>query len=141
MRSATAHKAAEKRKRRPASVLRPLSRRTRNADPEGKAFMKFVRQYPCLICRIAYAGAIDLFDQFGLPYLTPQFGPTRFAHIGGTSAAKAQNFHGIPLCDEHHNSNNPACEHKLKAKFGPHWGIDVEVLILRLRAEWEASRK
>lgn len=135
MRSAKAMRAATKHKKRPPSALRPDSRRTRNADPRGLEFMAWVRGLPCCVCYRSVWSALRV-EEYNWT-LALQVGPTEFAHISGNAAAKAPNRHGIPLCHEHHDSGNPHCEHKLKKRFGPHWGIDIEALIQKLNEEFD----
>ncbi len=96
--------------------------------------MEWVRTLPCCVCYSSVWSALRP-EEYNWT-LALQVGPTEFAHIGGKSAAKAPNFHGIPLCHKHHDSGQPDCEHMLKAKFGPHWGLDIEALILKLNEDF-----
>lgn len=98
------------------SELRPNRRKDRNKDPRGLAYMAWIRTLPCAVCNGRYY--------------------VECAHIGGNIAAKASNFRCIPLCRGHHRLW-PESEEKLKRRFGPHHGIDVEALILKLNQEFE----
>lgn len=147
MRSEKARAAAKRHKKRPPSELRPDARRTRNVDQRGKDFMAWIREFACVICEIeSWQDWLDNGEDVTLGWLLYrgkhplyQESPTTFMHIGGTSAAKAPNRHGLPGCQQHHDSDDPACEHKLKRKFGPHHGLDIEALILRLNQEFDAT--
>jgi hypothetical protein len=92
------------------SVALPKPRRPENvadlselAQPKGNfdrdaAFRDFVRGHACLL-------SADRNNECG--------GVTEFAHIttGGTSI-KGSDFHGVPLCSNHHTSG-PGAYHKL----------------------------
>lgn len=117
------------------SILRPNRRKDRNKDPEARAFMAWVKCLPCCVCylelyadRALLAAVIELAAFTGNPL-------SEFAHIGGNAAAKASNWHGIPLCTEHHRTG-PNCQERLKAGFGEFWGIDVQQTIAALREEY-----
>jgi len=128
-------------KRKP-SVLRPLARKNRTTDKRSWDFMEFVTRFPCCITRK------DQWDDFltekaetyrcFLTYADFQNdAPREFAHIGGGMAAKASNYHGIPLTKWHHTGHstskfNHHCEHALKADFAEFHNIPMEAIIDRL---------
>jgi hypothetical protein len=120
------------------NYLRPNRRKDRNKDEAALQFMEFAVTLPCLCCHFAMwkdwlrepaaAGRLTALMIVG----ARQRG-VEFAHIGGNMAAKASNWHGVPLCKSHH-TEGPLSEHALKGRFGAYWGLDIEAIIAQLNA-------
>ncbi len=138
MNSLKARTAAKKHKRRPASELRPASRRTRNADPRGKQFMEFVRMHPCVVCTRTCE------ECRGKVYPTCCQGrgdccgvPVEFAHVGERGlGSKGSNMQGIPLCSRHGGRTSKDAIHVLGKKFWEHHGLDRNAIVSHLQAEF-----
>lgn len=125
------------------SHLRPNRRKDRNKDQRARDFMEWVKTLPCVCCYVEQWRdwiegdfAQPLFTALVLHGLRKGHRESIAAHIGGGMAAKASNWHTIPLCLHHHDSGAPDCEHVLKCRFGEHWGIATNILFEGLRAQF-----
>lgn len=108
--------------------------------------MGFAKQFPCVICDKeiwdvwleADTLSFDEGVEALLRYRAPAFPETEFMHIGGNMSAKAPNVHGLPGCRPHHREG-PDSQESLKGRWGARWGLNVEGLIGRLRASFQAA--
>ncbi len=87
--------------------------------------MEWVKTLRCLICELLGQRQATI---------------TEAAHIGGNAAAKASNWHTIPLCYEHHRSGKAHCEEVLKRRFWDFYGLVKEVVFQNLRNRYERQK-
>ena len=94
---------------------RPVRLKPRRGKIEDPAYLRWIRALPCLIGNRECRGSSD-------PH-----------HVGHYGQARRNDHNAVPLCRIHHDEN----ERLNNAPFEEKYGLDFEVEIARLRAEYE----
>lgn len=113
-------------------------------DPEGEAYMAWIRSLCCIVCWMAGSGEWEAFvaepwHVYGRAL--GQRSDTEAAHVGPRGLGqKCSPFQTIPLCGHEHHREGRYSHHKMQKHFWRHWGIDRDALIARLNQRYEKER-
>lgn len=131
------------------TALRPsrgIKKKKAKQGIRDKAYLAFVRSFPCVICWgfpgiYTPLGTCQAYWEYEYAQGCPsQETPTEAAHFGPRAlSVKASDYSCIPLCAVHHREG-PAAAHKLGKNFAAHHGLDIERLIVDLNWRYGNQR-